>query len=65
MSIQEIETAVAQLPPEELDQLMERLEEMRQDQWDQQIARDAEAGRFDALIAEAKKDFAEGRCTPL
>ncbi len=65
MSIQEIETAVAQLPPEELDQLMKRLEDMRQDQWDQQIARDAEAGRFDVLIAEAKKDFAEGRCTPL
>lgn len=60
MSIQEIEKAVAKLPPGELDQLMERLEEMRQEQWDQQIARDAEAGRFDALIEQAKKDFAAG-----
>lgn len=65
MSIQEIEKAVAQLPPEELDQLMERLEEMRQEQWDQQIARDAAAGRFDALIEQAKRDVAEGRFRPL
>ena len=65
MSIQEIETAVAQLPPEELDQLMERLEEMRQEQWDQQIARDWEAGRFDEAIARAKKDIAAGLGRPL
>jgi len=65
MSIQEIEKAVAKLPPGELDQLMERLEEMRQEQWDQQIERDVEAGRFDALIEQAKRDFAEGRCRPL
>lgn len=65
MSIQEIEKAVAQLPPEELDQLMKRLEEIRQEQWDQQIARDAEAGRFDALIEQAKRDVAEGRFRPL
>ena len=65
MSIQEIEKAVAQLPPEELDQLMERLEEVRQEQWDQQIARDWEAGRFDEAIERAKRDIAAGLGTPL
>lgn len=65
MSIQEIEKAVVQLPPEELDQLMERLEEIRQEQWDQQIARDSAAGRFDALIEQSKRDVAEGRFRPL
>lgn len=65
MSIQEIEKAVAQLPPQELDQLMERLEEIRQEQWDKQIARDSAAGRFDALIEQAKRDVAEGRFRPL
>ena len=65
MSIAEIETVASQLPPNELDQLMERLEEMRQEKWDQQIARDWENGRFDEAIARAKKDCAEGRCTPL
>lgn len=61
MSIQEIEAVVAQLPPEEFNHLMERLEELRQEQWDQQIARDSAAGRFDALIEQAKRDVAEGR----
>lgn len=65
VSVQEIEQAVAHLPPEELDQLMERLEEMRQEQWDRQIARDSAAGRFDALIEQAKHDVAEGRSRPL
>jgi len=61
MSVKEIENAVAQLPPEEFDQLMDRLEEMRQELWDQQIARDSAAGRFAGLIAQAKQDVAEGR----
>ena len=65
MSIQEIETAVAQLPPSELDQLMERLEEMRQQQWDRQIERDSKSGRFDALIEQAKRDVAAGHSKPL
>ena len=65
MSIQEIEKAVAQLLPEEIDQLMERLEEVRQEQWDQQIARDSSVGRFDALIEQSKRDVAEGRFRPL
>lgn len=65
MSIREIETAVAQLPPAELDQLLERLEELRQEQWDQQIARDWEAGRFDEAIERAKKDLAAGLGKPL
>ncbi len=65
MSVQEIEKAVTQLPPEELDQLMERLEEMRQEQWDQQIARDFASGRFDEAIEQAKRDVAAGRFRPL
>ncbi len=65
MSIQEIESAVAQLPSEEFDQLMERLEELRQEQWDQQIARDWESGRFDDAIERAKRDLAAGLGRPL
>lgn len=65
MSVQEIEKAVTQLPPEKLDQFMERLEEMRQEQWDQQIARDFASGRFDEAIEQAKRDVAAGRFRPL
>ncbi len=61
MNVQEIKAAVAQLPAGELDELLEQLEEMRQEMWDQQIARDSAAGRFDALIEQANRDVAEGR----
>ena len=33
MSVQEIKAAVAQLPAGELDELLEQLEEMRQELW--------------------------------
>ncbi len=65
MSLQEIETAIANLTHEEFWDLMGRLDQLQEERWDQQIARDAEAGQFDALIEQAKVDFAEGRCTPL
>ena len=65
MSIREIEMAAAKLTPGELNQLMERLEELRQEQWDQQIARDREAGRFDEIIERAKQDMAAGLARPL
>ena len=65
MSVQEIEKAAAKLPAGELDQLLERLEELRQEQWDQQITQDWEAGRFDEAIERAKRDIAAGLGTPL
>ncbi len=64
MTLQEV-VGAAKLTPQELDQLMERLEELRQEQWDQQIARDREAGRFDEIIGRAKQDMAAGLATPL
>ena len=39
--------------------------EDEEERWDQQIARDAEAGRFNALIEQAKQDVAMGRGTLL
>ena len=65
MTIQEIETAIAELPHSEFWQLMERLDELKNERWDEEIARDWEAGRFDAIIARGKQDIAEGRGRPL
>lgn len=49
MSVQDIQTAITQLPEGELESLMEWIEEYRSEAWDRQIAQDVEAGRFDAL----------------
>lgn len=49
MSVTEIQTAIVELPPEELANLLDWIEEYQSDAWDRQIAQDIEAGRFDAL----------------
>lgn len=65
MTLQEVVDAATKLTPQELDQLIDQLEEMRQERWDQQIAADFEAGRFDEIIGRAKRDMAAGLATPL
>lgn len=65
MTLQEVVDAAVKLTPRELDQLLDQLEEMRQERWDQQIAADFEAGRFDEIIGRAKQDMAAGLATPL
>ncbi len=65
MSVQDIEQAITQLPRSEVAELSQWFEEYRNQMWDEQIARDSEAGRFDALIKQAKAEHAAGRCKPL
>lgn len=62
MSIIEIEAAIAQLPTNEVSELMAWLERYHAELWDKQIADDLDAGRFDSIIAEA---YASGEPTPL
>lgn len=65
MSAQKIESAIANFPHEEFWKLMGRLDRLQEKRWDQQIARDAGAGRFEALIEQAKHDLAIGRSASL
>ena len=65
MDIKEIETAITQLPPSQVAALAKWFEEFQAQVWDQQLERDVKSGRFDALMEEAKHDFANGRCEPL
>lgn len=65
MSIREIETAITQLPTDELVELVTWLEEYYAKVWEQQIERDLEAGRLDALLAELDDEYAAGLAQPL
>lgn len=65
MSIQEIENAVAKLSPQELSVFSQWFEEYVADQWDQQIERDAKAGRLNEALDRAREQREAGRCTPL
>lgn len=65
MSIQEIETAIGQLPEPDVWKLADWINELKNRQWDEQIERDASEGRLDDLINEAKEEIRQGRTSPL
>ena len=65
MSLQELERAVTDLSPGDLDAFSRWFEEYLADAWDRQIEVDAAAGRLDVAARKADDDFEAGRCTPL
>jgi hypothetical protein len=65
MSVEELQSAVTQLPPEELNRFSQWFEEFLADQWDQRIEADILAGRLDETGRGADQAFESGRCTPL
>jgi predicted HAD superfamily phosphohydrolase YqeG len=64
-TVQEIETAIQKLKPQEIHEVANWLQELREELWDKQIDADAKAGRLDKLMEEAKQDYLAGRCKPL
>jgi hypothetical protein len=64
-TVQEIETAIQKLKPQEIREVADWLQELREELWDKQIDADAKAGRLDKLMEEAKQDYLAGRCKPL
>ena len=65
MTIQEIEQAITELPPNELARFREWFDEYYAQVWDKQIERDATAGRLDKLIAEVDEEYNAGLSKPL
>ena len=64
-TIQEIERAVSQLPPDDLAIFRAWFAEFDAKVWDREFEEDVAAGRLDALAEEAINDLREGRCTEL
>jgi len=65
MTVIEIESAIENLPPNEVSKLSEWFAEFEARIWDKKIEGDLQNGRLQSLISEAEKDFAEGNCQPL
>jgi hypothetical protein len=61
MTVQELEKAVAKLSPKELAEFREWFYSFEEDEWDRQIARDAEMGKLDKFTEEAIADYETGR----
>ena len=65
MSVQEIENAIAQLPPQDVEKLAVWLADYRNREWDEQIDRDLDEGRLDGFLADAEAEYQAGRVRPL
>lgn len=61
MTVEEIQSAIDKLSLEERAELMRRLHGWVDDEWDEQMSRDAEAGKFDGIIKEIEDDARAGR----
>jgi hypothetical protein len=64
-NLQEIEQAIRQLSPEDLDHLRTWLTEFDAQAWDQKLEKDVAAGRLDHLAERALQHLHAGRCTDL
>ncbi|MGH9661152.1 MAG: hypothetical protein ACRD96_21570 [Bryobacteraceae bacterium] len=58
--VEEIEAAIASLPPEEYRRLVDWFRAREQERWDEQVDRDSDAGKLDFLFREAEKESAQG-----
>ena len=65
MDVQEIESAITQLPRAQVAELATWFEKFYAQLWDAQIERDIQDGRLTSLLDETKRDFESGRCEPL
>jgi hypothetical protein len=64
-SIEDLENAVAKLPPEDLVRFRAWFEEFDAARFDQKIERDAKSGKLDRLADQALDDFRKGRAREL
>lgn len=65
MSVDEIKVAISKLSLEERESLARWLHGWTDDEWDQQIARDATSGKLDKLLAEVDEDIEQDRLREL
>jgi len=64
-TVEEIETAVAQLPEDQLRQFRTWYGKFDSEAWDEQIEKDVSAGRLDALAEAAIVDHKAGKTKKL
>lgn len=65
MTIEDLEKAVAKLPPDELAKFRDWFAAFDAARFDEKIERDAKAGMLDRLAEQALADHAQGRTREL
>jgi hypothetical protein len=62
LTLAQIESAILQLPSHEVQQLIEWLADIDYQHWDEQLEKDINQGKLDALAQEAIAELAAGNC---
>jgi hypothetical protein len=65
VSLQELESAISQLPANELTAFAQWFEEYLAEAWDRRIEADIQAGQLDDAGRRADAEFDAGRCKRL
>lgn len=61
-TLEQIEAAILTLPAEEFQRLRQWLFDVDYQRWDEQLEKDIEDGKLDALAEEAIAEFKVGHC---
>ncbi len=61
LTIEQIEAAILELPPDKFHQLLEWFSELDYRRWDEQLEQDIATGKLEDLAQEAIADFEAGR----
>ena len=64
-TVEEITTAIAALPPEQVAQIRAWLDERAEGEWDARIEQDEREGRLNALAERALAEHKAGRTRPV
>jgi hypothetical protein len=65
MTIEDIENAVAKLPPDQFAKFRAWFDEFEAARFDQKIERDAKSGKLDGMAGQALDDFRKGHAREL
>lgn len=63
--VEALENRIRQLPPDELQSFRAWFHEFENELWDQKIAADFKAGKFNKLIEKARAELAQGKAREL
>jgi hypothetical protein len=61
-TIEQIETAILKLAPEEFQRLRQWFADVDYQRWDEQLEQDVADGKLDALAEQAIAEFKAGHC---
>lgn len=65
IEVEAIEARIRDLPPQDFASLREWFHQFENECWDQQIALDYKAGKFNQLIEKARTEFSQGKAREL